>query len=748
MLIKVQQFKENDMESRRIKMYKAGKKWVFSLLGVTMITSLGSLLVSDSTVGYPTAHAEVINTDSINTAPENILEDTKNIPNIQDISQNNPLGVSSIFSIFSQNASLGADVNGNIATANLSNSDRDFGTRTNNFNNTSNDISYIQNIDSKKVLNDQAFRANQSVAIFGASIQLKQNDANQIEVNNRRVSTLTKDNTYQDKGSNKYIDFDQYFNDLSTKSTMYMNAAESADVQKNFQDMNNQSIDISNVDQSQKFIYVNIDFSKLSGPQDITIKGLSSKINGPSVIFNVQNTPEDGYLQTKINYIYDNGIEISSNSENHTMPNHVLWNFGDNSSTINITSGRILGSVLAPKSTINVGVNVDGNIVGSTVNVKGGETHRWDLQTPSSETPSSETPSSETPSSETPSSETPSSETPSSETPSSETPSSETPSSETPSSETPSSETPSSETPSSETPSSETPSSETPSSETPSSETPSSETPSSETPSSETPSSETPSSETPSSETPSSETPSSETPSSETPSSETPSSETPSSETPSSETPSSEIPSSETPSSETPSSETPSSETPSSETPSSETPSSETPSSETPSSETPSSETPSSETPSSETPSSETPSSETPSSETPSSETPSSETPSSETPSSETPSSETPSSETPSSETPSSETPSSETPSSETPSSETPSSETPSSETPSSETPSSETPSSETPSSETPKYNHNKKDDHQLPKTDADKGNASEAVALTALATLGISGIAVSRRKK
>ncbi|MGR8822839.1 lectin-like domain-containing protein [Leuconostoc citreum] len=327
-----------------------------------------------------------------------------------------------------------------------------------------------------------------------------------------------------------------------------------------------------------------------------------------------------------------------------------------------------------------------------------------------------------------------------------EVPSSETPSSEVPSSEVPSSEVPSSETPSSEVPSSEVPSSEVPSSETPSSEVPSSEVPSSETPSSETPSSEVPSSEVPSSETPSSEVPSSEVPSSETPSSEVPSSEVPSSETPSSEVPSSEVPSSEVPSSETPSSETPSSEVPSSEVPSSETPSSEVPSSEVPSSETPSSETPSSETPSSEVPSSEVPSSEVPSSETPSSEVPSSETPSSEVPSSEVPSSEVPSSETPSSEVPSSEIPSSEVPSSETPSSEVPSSETPSSEVPSSEVPSSEVPSSEVPSSESKKSglsNHNK-----LPKTGVKQVDSQGAVSLIALASLGVTGIALKRRKK
>lgn len=384
------------MEKRRMKMYKAGKTWVFSLLGVIIMTSLGTFKGIDSAIGYQTVKADVYRNGEIKSAPRNIIDDTENIPNIKIIDQNNPLGISAIFGIFSKSASLGADVNGNIATSQLRNSDRDFGTKSNNFNNTNNDISYIQNIDNNGFLNDRAFRADNSVAIFGSSIQVKKNTVNQFEVNNKRVSTLTQDNTHQDKESNQYIDFDHYFNILSNKSTLYMNTDESEHVQKNFQDMNNQLIDISNINKNKQVIYVDIEFSKLNGPQDITIKGLSSTESGSSVIFNVRNIPENGQLQTKINYIYDNGIEIKSNSESHNMPNHVLWNFGNSNSTISINSGRILGSILAPHATVNANVNVDGNIVGSTVNING-ENHRWDLQTPSSEIPSSETPSSETP---------------------------------------------------------------------------------------------------------------------------------------------------------------------------------------------------------------------------------------------------------------------------------------------------------------------------------------------------------------
>ena len=253
--------------------------------------------------------------------------------------------------------------------------------------NPNNDLSYIQNIENNRTLNDRAFRANNSVAVLGNSIKVAENSSKQIEINDKRVSTLSTDNTYQDKGTNKYIDFDQYFNDLTSKSSNYMNTSQSAGVETNFQDMNNQSINVSKADQTQKSIYVDIDYSKLSNPQDITIKGLSSKLDGPSIIFNVKNVPyKDASLQTKINYVYDNGTTVKSNGEDHSMPNHVLWNFGTSANTLNV-SGRILGSILAPNATINTTVNIDGNIVASNVNVSG-ETHRWDLQTPSSETPS------------------------------------------------------------------------------------------------------------------------------------------------------------------------------------------------------------------------------------------------------------------------------------------------------------------------------------------------------------------------
>ena len=397
--------------NKQYKMYKSGKNWVYSMVAVSLLTfgvgfsmQSASLLVEHSVV-----KADHVEKTAIQSAPDSIFYDTNHFPNISDISSRNPLGIASLFSIFSKNANLGADVNGNVATQTLSNSNRDFGTNTNNMNNSDIDLSYIQNLSG--AINDRAFRSEKSAAIFGRSVKLT-NDDGHISVDFSRVSTLNSDNTFQDQNGKKYIDFDDYFEQLAQKSDSYINTAQTEGVSVDFSDMNKQVIDVSKANKTSGYIYVDVDYSKLNGPQPITIKGLSSQINGTNVIINVNNAPTNSSTQTQINYVYDNGQLVSGNSENHVLPNHVVWNFGSKIEQVNVSSGRLLGSILAPSATVNAGVNIDGNIVANNVNISGGESHRWDVTTPSSDTPSSDTPSSDTPSSDVPSSDVPSSDTP------------------------------------------------------------------------------------------------------------------------------------------------------------------------------------------------------------------------------------------------------------------------------------------------------------------------------------------------
>ena len=129
-----------------------------------------------------------------------------------------------------------------------------------------------------------------------------------------------------------------------------------------------------------QIIYVNVPFEYLSDPQPITIKGISNSLTGPTIVINVTGIPDGNQnISTQVQFNYIDGTNALPNSEGHTEPNHVLWNLGTGGQTFNFSSGRFMGSILAPNATINAGVNIDGNIVANVVNITGGESHRWDI---------------------------------------------------------------------------------------------------------------------------------------------------------------------------------------------------------------------------------------------------------------------------------------------------------------------------------------------------------------------------------
>lgn len=177
-----------------------------------------------------------------------------------------------------------------------------------------------------------------------------------------------------------HIDIDGELTKLAGRADYLTGKDQSDVVVLNFSDMNNRTIDISNVKEKVVIIELSSDF--LEQPQDITIKGLDSDTkDGQVVIINVQSSKDALNLATKTRLIYDDNTQLSPN-ESHAKPNHILWNFGNKVKTVNISSGYFMGSVLAPNAEVNVDVNVDGNLVAQTVNIRGGESHRWDLWEP------------------------------------------------------------------------------------------------------------------------------------------------------------------------------------------------------------------------------------------------------------------------------------------------------------------------------------------------------------------------------
>ncbi|MGY0268563.1 mucin-binding protein [Limosilactobacillus fermentum] len=176
------------------------------------------------------------------------------------------------------------------------------------------------------------------------------------------------------------MDFSDVFQQLISSSTSYTSTTQSKGVISNYSDMNNRYIDVSGVAAGTQIIYVNVPFEYLSDPQPITIKGISNSLTGPTIVINVTGIPDGNQnISTQVQFNYIDGTNALPNSEGHTEPNHVLWNLGTGGQTFNFSSGRFMGSILAPNATINAGVNIDGNIVANVVNITGGESHRWDI---------------------------------------------------------------------------------------------------------------------------------------------------------------------------------------------------------------------------------------------------------------------------------------------------------------------------------------------------------------------------------
>ena len=296
---------------------------------------------------------------------------------INDLNTNSVLKLASLFHIFANQASLSADTNGNLAVKIL-NGSNDFGTRGDSYNLTSGDIYYIQQL--AKDLQSNAFRNKTfNHVVLGKDVNVSIEN-NKVLINGITMDNLKPEDVYQDTTGQTYIDFSDVFQQLISSSTSHTSTTQSKGVISNYSDMNNRYIDVSGVAAGTQIIYVNVPFEYLSDPQPITIKGISNSLTGPTIVINVTGIPDENQnISTQVQFNYIDGTNALPNSEGHTEPNHVLWNLGTGGQTFNFSSGRFMGSILAPNATINAGVNIDGNIVANVVNITGGESHRWDI---------------------------------------------------------------------------------------------------------------------------------------------------------------------------------------------------------------------------------------------------------------------------------------------------------------------------------------------------------------------------------
>ena len=370
---------------------------------------------TETTTKKPTINVDTEKVDKEDEEETKKLEDIKKY--IEEVAAKHPLGIAGIFHIFGNEVDGQVHIAGNIAADKVGAGD--FGTNSGATSNLTNgDIHYIGSIDHLNKIN-----GDNKLVIFGPDIEYRSyENGGAIQVN-----FGTKDEPKWQKvdikhshiiQADKPLDIQGELDKLGEKSDNWAGQSQTEGVKADFTDHNNSWIDVSeaikNAGDRKEPIYVTVDASHISGDnkRNITIKGIPAGENAPIIILNVTNV-QNGDLTVKTHLVleYSDQNNVNGSSEKHGQANKLLWNFGTNLNSLNIDGDYHLGSILASNAHITTNVNVDGNIIGDKVTIKG-ESHRWDLVPPMEEIQIPEEPKPEDPTPEDPTPEEPKPEEP------------------------------------------------------------------------------------------------------------------------------------------------------------------------------------------------------------------------------------------------------------------------------------------------------------------------------------------------
>ncbi|ANZ60193.1 KxYKxGKxW signal peptide domain-containing protein [Secundilactobacillus paracollinoides] len=322
---------------------------------------------------------------------------------VADYIQANPLGVASLFHVFSLQATLNTHTGGNVATKQLGGSS-DFTTVPDA--KISYDYSYIQDFLPNTTALTSAFstvagRTNKLVLGQGITVT----PGNQVRLTNSTGSSVTVDHLKtadiaQDTDGQLYIDMDAAFDQLRTTSAQLAQLGVATFFNRSFSDNNQRVIDLkayANQVNANHELVLNLGPDVLTQPTQLILKNYDYFQTDPdladvTIVFNVDTGSQTTYsLNTQV-FLW-RGDTSSTQLDFQYSPdftdNHLLWNFrhtGDNDSAIDYTittSGKLYGSLLAVDEAVvlNPRGTVEGNLVAERV-VIGAQTHRWDLQTP------------------------------------------------------------------------------------------------------------------------------------------------------------------------------------------------------------------------------------------------------------------------------------------------------------------------------------------------------------------------------
>jgi len=304
----------------------------------------------------------------------------------------NQLGYASNFHIFANEATLNTHTNGNVAVGDFY-GNVNFGTNVHE-GIVDKEISYIQrphNIANSSFVTSGETRDNK--VVFGSDNDIDVSNQSRPNINKTDLDHINSGEIYQDKNG-EYISIAHYLDDfLSSKSTSLTNKTPQVSVDNsNFPDQNQRVINLEDYEPTaDNQIIIDLDSDVLTSGTPLTIFGLSKDAGGTNIIINVDTKGQDPYyVNSQIKLIYNDGtanndVERPNKETEYFDDNHLLWNFYDSTASDKLYDGQInidrpfQGSVLAPKGTVEVNANLDGNIAANKV-VVNAETHRWDFQ--------------------------------------------------------------------------------------------------------------------------------------------------------------------------------------------------------------------------------------------------------------------------------------------------------------------------------------------------------------------------------
>lgn len=397
---------------------KKGKEWALSCvaLSAAVLMGISTTVQADTTGNASSANTSiaknginnVATTQSASKSTAVTQSANSDIPDGGHVSNDffnedsNQLGYASNFHIFANEAHLNSHTNGNVAVGDFY-GNVNFGTNV--IDGTlEKEVSYIQsphNIASSSFVNSNEKRANK--VVFGENNDIDVSNPDRPSINGTYLDHITasgdddainKNEIYQDKNDNKYIDIENYLdNFLSNKSTTLANSTTQIKVTNDdFPDQNQRVINLQDYEVADgNRIVFDFDPSVLTSGTPIYIYGLSQDAGGTNIIINVDTKGADPYVvNSQIKLIYNHGtangdVDRPNQETEFFDDNHLLWNFYDGTKDNKLYDGEVIldrpfqGSILAPKATVTANQNFDGNVAANKVNINA-ESHRWDLQ--------------------------------------------------------------------------------------------------------------------------------------------------------------------------------------------------------------------------------------------------------------------------------------------------------------------------------------------------------------------------------